>query len=289
MRFIVAERHDTPTIAVRMVVGAGSAEDPGGASGLAHLFQRIAFQGTETIGTRDGAAEKKALDSVEEAYERLSAERNKLPHPDEVKILSLQLEVQKALSQAQSYSSNDEFLHAFDTAGVTGLAADINTDFTRFQATVPSNKAEFWFLMESQWLLRPVFRNFYQERDRAIEDYRNAVESNPEARLLQALGAAAFTAHPYHHQPAGWLGDVAELRQSDARQFFDRYYTPGNITIAMAGDIVPEEARRLAERYFGSIAARAAPPAVRSHEPDANRAAHGRPGGGEPAVGSSRI
>jgi predicted Zn-dependent peptidase len=267
MRFVVAERHDIPVIAFRTHVGAGSVNDPAGATGLAHIFERIAFTGTETIGTTDAAAEKKALDALEEANDRVQAERDKGPLADELKIGSLQIERQKALDAARRYQTGKEFLHALDDGGFTALGTAVTEDFTQFQCAVPSNKAELWFLMESQRLLRPVFRNFYEERDAEIDDYRNHVESNSQAKLLQMLAAAAFTTHPYRNPVTGWSTDITELRQSDARQFFNRYYVPANITIAMAGDIAPDEARRLAERYFGPIPARPMPPAVHTREP----------------------
>src|SRR3954452_21100682 len=77
LRFLVVERHDNPTVAFRTHVAVGSVNDPAGASGLAHLFERLAYQGTGAIGSRDPGAEKNALEAVEEANDRLAAERNK--------------------------------------------------------------------------------------------------------------------------------------------------------------------------------------------------------------------
>jgi predicted Zn-dependent peptidase len=54
---------------------------------------------------------------------------------------------------------------------------------------------------------------------------------------------------------------------SDARAFFEKYYVPANINIAIVGDVVPADAKRMAERYFGSLPARTLPPAIHTQEP----------------------
>jgi predicted Zn-dependent peptidase len=83
LHFIVAERHDAPVVSFHTYVNAGSVDDPTGQTGLAHMFEHMAFKGTETIGTRDWPNEKKALDAIEEIYDRLEAERNRGPKADQ--------------------------------------------------------------------------------------------------------------------------------------------------------------------------------------------------------------
>jgi predicted Zn-dependent peptidase len=267
LRVLVVERHDAPVISFVTHAAAGSVNDPAGATGLAHFFERLALKGSETIGTRDAAAEKKALDALEDAYARLAAERAKGRRADEVAILRLELEAQRAAALANSFVVPDEFQNVLDENAATGLRASVSTESAQFHVTLPSNRAELWFLLEAQRLSRPVFRDFYRERDAAAADYRNRLQTNPQTRLLQALAAAAFTSHPYRNPPFGWPGDLSQITQTDARQFFNRYYAPANLTIAIAGDIRPEEARRLAEKHLGPIPARPLPPAPRSQEP----------------------
>jgi predicted Zn-dependent peptidase len=267
LRFLVVERHEAPVISFLTHVAAGTANDPAGATGIAFFFERLARKGTESIGTRDFAAEKKALDSLEEARDRLDAERAKGRLADEVQIVRLELEVQRAVALAQSYYVHDQFQHVLEENGASAIAVAVSADATHLHTALPSNRAELWFLLESQRLSRPVFRDFYRDRDAAVAEYRARLDASPQLKLLQALGAAAFSAHPYRNPPFGWPGDFSELRQSDARQFFNRHYAPSNIVIAIAGDIQPDEARRLADKYFAPIAARPLPPLVRPQEP----------------------
>jgi predicted Zn-dependent peptidase len=99
------------------------------------------------------------------------------------------------------------------------------------------------------------------------EENRMRVESSPQGKLLQDFTATAFAAHPYRNPAGGWPSDVADLRVADARAFFEKYYVPANITVAIVGDMNPAEARRMAERYFGPLAKRPLPPSLHTEEP----------------------
>src|SRR5580698_3552546 len=89
MHFIVLERHEAPVVSFHTYVNAGSVDDPKGRTGLAHMFEHMAFKGTDTIGSTNGPAEKKAMDDIERLYDQLDAERNKLSRADKTKIQAL--------------------------------------------------------------------------------------------------------------------------------------------------------------------------------------------------------
>src|SRR5258705_7085759 len=76
LHFIVIERHDAPVVSFHTYVNVGSVDDPSAETGLAHMFEHMAFKGTSTIGTKNWLAEKAAMDAVEQVYDRLDAERN---------------------------------------------------------------------------------------------------------------------------------------------------------------------------------------------------------------------
>jgi predicted Zn-dependent peptidase len=267
LHFIVAERHEAPVVSFHTYVNAGSVDDPSGATGIAHMFEHMAFKGTETIGTTNWPEEKKALAGIEAAYDRLAAESDKGPKADPQKVKSLEMEVQAAIERAQTFVIPNEYPRIIEENGGAGLNASTGYDATEYFYSLPSNRIELWFLLESQRFLQPVFREFYKERDVVLEEDRMRVESSPQGKLLQDFGATAFEAHPYRNPPGGWPSDIVNLRLADARKFFEKYYVPANITIAIVGDVHPAEARRLAERYFGPLAARPLPPLVHTQEP----------------------
>ncbi len=267
LHFIIAERHEAPVVSFHTYVNAGAVDDPSGETGLAHMFEHMAFKGTETIGTKDWPAEKKALDAIEEVYDRLDAERNKGPKAEESKINVLQAQLKMAIDEAQRYVESNEYTRIIEENGGAGLNAGTQMDSTEYYYSLPSNRIELWFLLESQRFLHPVFREFYKERDVVMEEHRMRVESSPQGKLLQDYQATAFAAHPYRDPPGGWPSDIANLRRSEAKAFFDKYYVPSNIAIAIVGDVNPAEARRMAERYFGPMAPGPLPPLVGTVEP----------------------
>src|ERR1051326_3895901 len=108
MHFIVVERHEAPVLSFHTYVNAGSVDDPSGATGIAHMFEHMAFKGTETIGTRDWPAEKKALEAVEQAYDALEAERNKGPRADPEKIRMLEDRLKVETTKANAYVEPNE-------------------------------------------------------------------------------------------------------------------------------------------------------------------------------------
>jgi len=267
LHFIVMERHEAPVVSFHTHVNAGSGNDPAGATGLAHMLEHMAFKGTESIGTRDWAAEKKALEDVEEIYDRLQEERNKGPKANPAKVMAAEGQLRLAIDAAQAFVQPNEYARVIEENGGVGLNAGTGIDATEYFYSLPSNRIELWFLLESQRFLHSVFREFYKERAVVMEEYRQRVESNPQGRLMQNLLSASYAAHSYRNPPGGWPGDIAELRVAQARQFFQEYYVPGNMTMAIVGDANPAEAKRLAEKYFGAMPARPMPPLLHTTEP----------------------
>src|ERR1700685_926636 len=76
LTIIICERPEAPVFSFFTHVDAGSVQDPMSKTGLAHMFEHMAFKGTDTIGTRDYAGEKVALAKVEDAYAAYIAERD---------------------------------------------------------------------------------------------------------------------------------------------------------------------------------------------------------------------
>jgi len=251
IHFIVLERHDAPVVSFHSFVNAGSVDDPAHETGLAHMFEHMAFKGTETIGTRNYAEEKKAMEEVERIYDQYDAARKKPADAQTIALLAQQLKA--AMEKANSYVIPNEYPRIIEENGGVGMNAGTEEDSTEYFYNFPRNRLELWFLLESQRFYDPVFREFYKERDVVREERRMRVESNPQGRLLEALLKTAFTEHPYREMPGGSATDIENLRVSYAVDFFKKYYTPSNIVIGIAGDVDPVECRKLATKYFGII------------------------------------
>jgi predicted Zn-dependent peptidase len=267
LHFIVIERHEAPVVSFHTYVNVGSVDDPSGETGIAHMFEHMAFKGTQTIGTKNWPEEKKALDAVERVYDRLDEERRKGLHADPKTVEAMQAELKEAIAKADSFVEPNEFDRIVESSGGVGMNASTAEDATNYFYSFPSNRLELWFLLESERFAQPVFREFYKERDVVREERRMRVESSPQGKLLEALLATAFEAHPYRVMPGGWASDIDDFRRTEAERFYKIYYTPGNMTIGIAGDVNPAEAKRLAEKYFARLPRRPLPPLVRTVEP----------------------
>jgi predicted Zn-dependent peptidase len=267
LQFLIIERHDAPVVSFHTYVNAGAVDDPSGSTGIAHMMEHMAFKGTPTIGSKNWAKERSALDNIEKAYDKLDAERNKGFRADPEKVKSLEAAVKDAIETADSYVEPNEYDRIVESNGGVGMNAETSEDSTQYYYSFPSNRLELWFLLESERFLNPVLREFYKERDVVREERRMRVESSPQGLLIESLLATAFEAHPYHNFAGGWPSDIGNFRATEAHAFFKEYYVPSNMTIAIAGDVDPATAKRLATKYFGQIPAGPTPPIVRTVEP----------------------
>ena len=267
LHFILIERHQAPVVSFHTYVNVGSVDDPSGETGIAHMFEHMAFKGTKTIGSKNWPEEKKALDNIEAVYDRLDQEQRKGFHSDPKKIAALQDELKTAIAKADSFVDENAYDRIVASNGGVGMNASTGEDSTNYFYAFPSNSIELWFLLESERFLQPVFREFYKERDVVREERRMRVESSPQGKLVEALLATAFEAHPYRNMPGGWASDIDNFRRPEAEAFYKIYYTPNNITIGIAGDVNPAEAKRMAEKYFGRLPRGPIPPLVRTVEP----------------------
>ncbi len=267
LHFIVAERHQAPVVSFHTYVNVGSVDDPGGQTGLAHMFEHMAFKGTPTIGTRNWTEEKKALAAIDAAYARFDAESSKRRLADPEKLKKLAAAVDEAIEKAEDFIEPNEYDRVVESNGGLDMNAGTAEDSTEYYYSFPANRSELWFLLESSRFLQPVFREFYKERDVVREERRMRVESSPQGKLVESLAAVAFFAHPYRNMPGGWASDIEAFRRPDAERFYHEYYVPANITIGIVGDVNPQEMKRMAEKYFGRLPARPLPIAKRTVEP----------------------
>ncbi|MFQ5722968.1 MAG: M16 family metallopeptidase [Terriglobia bacterium] len=255
MRFILVERHQVPVVSFHLYANVGAVNEDVGITGLAHLFEHMAFKGTTDIGTKDYQKEKVALEKVDQAYAALQAERWKGERADPARLEELEDAFQQAQKEAAQYVESNELAQAIEQNGGVGLNATTGADATRYFFSLPSNKLELWFSLESARFFDPVLREFYRERNVVMEERRLRVESQPIGKLIEEFLSVAYLAHPYGRSGIGWRSDLENLTRQHAEEFFRLYYTPRNLTAVLVGDVDPQQARRLAELYFGRIPA----------------------------------
>ena len=264
---IVCERPEAPVFSYATAVDVGAAQEVPGITGLAHMFEHMAFKGTETIGTRDAAAEKAALAKVEEAYAAYDRERRREVGRDDAAVKAAEKAWQDAVAEADRYVIPNQFSEILEREGALGLNAHTSSDSTWYEFSLPSNRLELLASLESERFLNPVLREFYKERDVVMEERRMRTDSSPIGRLIEQFVASAFTAHPYGQPVIGWPSDLQAFSATDARQFYERYYVPANMVFVVVGDVKADAALRLLEPYFERLPARPRPEPLRTVEP----------------------
>ena len=263
---VVCERHEAPVFSFFTHVNVGATQEVMGITGIAHMFEHMAFKGNDTVGTTDYAAEKKALDAVEVAYAAYRDEKTRAGGGDAAKVTTLEKAWKDAIAKADEYVVSNQYDEILEVNGATGLNAFTNSDETAYFYSLPANRLELWAYMESGRFLSPVMREFYKERDVVMEERRMS-ESNPIGRLIIEFQAASFDAHPYGRPVIGWMSDLQNFSASQARKFYDENYVPANMVVTLVGDVKAADAIALVEKYFGRIPKRPLPPALWTVEP----------------------
>lgn len=266
LRFIVVERPGAPVFTYYAQVGVGGVNEEQGRTGLAHMFEHMAFKGTEEIGTKDLRKELKAMEKIDEIYAQMFAERNKR-FPDEAKLAELQTEFEAAQAEARDFVETNEFGAIVEKNGGTGLNASTGYDVTTYFYQLPSNKLELWAYLESDRFINPVMREFYTERDVVIEERRMRTDSSPIGRLLEEFLGMSYIGHPYGRPLVGYQSDLDNFTRAQALELYERYYVPSNVVIGLVGDIQADEVEELANKYFRDWNEGPKPPRVITQEP----------------------
>jgi predicted Zn-dependent peptidase len=267
LTLIICERPEAPVFSYSTFVDAGDVNDPSGESGLAHMFEHLAFKGTSEIGTTDYAAEKVALAKVEAANDAYEAEYLKFVGRDENKLKQLKQAFLQAQEEAEKYVIPNQFTDVADRNGAHELNAETGLDETMFFWSMPENRLELWAWLESSRLADTVPREFYKERDVVIEERRMRTDSSPEGRLFEQFLATAYVAHNYGRSGIGWPSEVSQISATEAMAFHRKYYIGANIVVTVVGDVKAAEALPMLEKYFGRVPSGPKPEEMTTVEP----------------------
>ena len=230
----------------------------------------MAFKGTPDIGTTNYAAEKVALQKVEQTYAAYESERIKRIGQDPQKLAQLKKAWQDARKDADQYVIKNQFGKILESHGGVGVNAFTNYDETAYMYSLPSNQIELWAALESDRMAHPVMREFYKERSVVMEERRMRTDSQPTGRLVEQFLGTAFMANPYHRPTIGYASDLNSFSATDAAEFFHRYYVPSNMVIALVGDLDPAKVMPIVERYFDQLPAQPKPVESHTIEPAQN-------------------
>lgn len=267
MRLLVVPR-DIPTVACQMWYGVGSADDPYGMSGAAHLIEHMMFKGTRIVGTKDYEKEKPLLNEMVRVMRLYDAECGK-SNPDYAVLEALEQERRRLLRRLRPLQVQREFWDILKLHGAEGINATTSFDWTVYYCSFPANRLEVWAWMESDRLQNAVFREFYSERNVVLEEMYKNIYDSAWGRVYAELRAVAFVEHPYRRPILGFKEDVRSMDPVRLKRHWRLFYTPSNLTAVVVGGVKPDEVFKLVKRYFGRIEGRK-PPGLSVVEPKQN-------------------
>lgn len=142
-------------------------------------------------------------------------------------------------------------------------------DATAYHQQVPAQALEAVMKLEADRFANNRWSDdeFKREIEVVKEERRQRTEESPRARMFEAMNAMVYQASPYRRPIIGWMSDIESLTPNDAREFHQRWYTPANAAVVIAGDVDVAQTLALAEKHFGPIPARAVPARKPREEP----------------------
>jgi zinc protease len=134
-------------------------------------------------------------------------------------------------------------------------------DNTAYHQQIPASKLEDVMRLEADRFMNNQWADdeFKREIEVVKEERRLRTEDSPRAMLYEQMTAMTFMASPYRRPVVGWMSDIEAMTPDDAREFYRRWYVPANAAVVIAGDVDVAQVKKLAEKYYGGIAARAVP------------------------------
>lgn len=247
MTVYISTVRDVPRVRALVAVRAGGRHAPAHSTGLAHYLEHmVLFKGSDELGTVDHEAEAPHLEAIRKLYRELpgadSAEQRE----------AIFAKIDEHTQAVARTSIPNEVPKLYDRLGFSNTNAFTYPDHTHYITEVPTNRLQQWAQLESERLVDPVFRLFYPELEAVYEEYNRALDNAPR-RLNDATRAAAFPAHPYGTITV--LGKAEHLKTpafDEMAEFYERWYVPNNMAIALAGD-VDASVLPLLEETFGRL------------------------------------
>lgn len=168
-----------------------------------------------------------------------------------------------------SYRQPGEFDRLMEAQGGANNAFT-SDDVTVYQDWFPRGALDAVFELEADRVANLAFVPEVIESERGVvsSERRLRVDDSNPGFLGEQVQAAAFIAHPYRFPTIGWPADIQAWRMSDLQDFFKTYYAPNNLTLVLAGDLIPEQVFALARKYFEPIARQLPPRPVGVCEPE---------------------
>ena len=135
-------------------------------------------------------------------------------------------------------------------------------DFTAYFQQYEASRLPLALELEAERLknLKIDDEAFRRELQVVMEERRQRTDDKPTALAWEKFQAVARPGTGYAHPIIGWRDQLAQLQPRQARDWYDRFYVPGNATLVIAGDVTLEQVRPLVEKFFADLPRGETPP-----------------------------
>ncbi|NDK56973.1 M16 family metallopeptidase [Pontibacter fetidus] len=244
LKVYLTQYKDAPRIQTYIAVRAGSKNDPADATGLAHYLEHMAFKGSSKLGTINWEKEQAELAKIEALYEQYRTQkdpaiRKKTYH-----------QIDSISGVAAKYAVPNEYDKLVAAMGMKNSNASTWVEQTIYYGDIPSNQLEKWAILESERLGVMIPRLFHTELEAVYEEKNRSLDSD-DNKVFEAAFAALYPTHQYGTQTT--IGTVEHLKNpsiTEIKKYFDKYYVPNNMAIAMSGDLDFEETIKTIDKHF---------------------------------------
>ena len=237
---------DQPRIDAQVAVKVGSKNDPRETTGLAHYFEHLMFKGTEQFGTQNYEAEKPLLDEIESLFEVYRATTD----PAERKAIYHRID--SISYEASKISIPNEYDKLMAAIGASGTNAYTSYDVTCYVENIPSNQIELWAKVQADRFANCVLRGFHTELETIYEEF-NMYNAMDNTKAINALFEGLFKNHPYNTDVIGLPSHLKNPSITNVKKYHDQWYVPNNMAVVLSGDLNPDKAIRIVDKYFGAL------------------------------------
>jgi len=268
LKLFLSVNKNEPRVFTNIVVRAGSKHDPADTTGLAHYMEHMLFKGTSKIGALDWEKESAYLEKIAELYEK-----HRFSDSEEER-KEIYQEIDRLSFEAAKLVAPNEYDTLVSSLGAKDTNAYTWVEQTVYVNDIPANELERWMYLESERFRMMALRLFHTELETVYEEF-NIGQDQDFRKVNKAIREALFPSHPYGTQTT--IGAAQHLKNPShykIRDYFRTYYVPNNMGIVLSGDFDPQEAVRLAERYFGEYEARPVPPFSYERQPRLKEPVH---------------
>lgn len=152
-----------------------------------------------------------------------------------------------------------EFMKIIPANGGT-FNANTSQDRTYYYEIFPSNKLELGLWLESERMLHPVIDQIgVDTQNEVVKEEKRQRYDSPYGRILEVIGENLFERHPYKDPNIGFMEDLDASKLEEFYAYFDKFYTPNNAVLIIAGDIDTEDTKTLVKKYFSEVKQRPKP------------------------------